>query len=97
MNTSDFLCPSCGGEVTSTERSLQCGNCRRKYRFWKENIPDFTADEDFYYSDFPREALQKLLDRGKEKGWQQALGEVFPTLPLNLRRYLTQMLFNEGQ
>lgn len=97
MNTLDFLCPSCGGEITHAERSLQCGSCRREYGFWKGNIPDFAADEDFYYSDFPREALQALLARGAGRGWQQALGEVLPALPLNLRRYLTQMLFTEGQ
>ncbi len=60
-NLLKFLaCTTCASELTISESSLVCRKCGRIFPC-KNGIPDFALDNEFYYGEIPRHAMEKVL------------------------------------
>lgn len=66
---SDFRCPRCKAELSSTSEGLRCTGCSAQYRV-EDGIVDLRCGRlDYYFNPVPREAMNQLIDDAEHEPW----------------------------
>ncbi len=74
MQENFLVCPQCKNSLSLKERTYQCQVCQRDYSII-DGIPCFKEDNFFWGEN--KEELKRIIEIAQERGWYNALKEVF--------------------
>ncbi|MGB6483325.1 MAG: methyltransferase domain-containing protein [Candidatus Acidiferrales bacterium] len=63
-----YLCPYCGGELSTLADSFQCQVCQKTFPV-RNGIPQFVRDPNYYFGEVSQPRMNQLLLESKEEGW----------------------------
>ena len=69
-----LACPACRASLSEAASLLQCCSCGREWPI-VDGMPVFVEGGQ-YWGEVPQELMQRVVDRGREIGWRQAVDEL---------------------
>src|SRR5438132_384152 len=87
--SSDFCCPKCKTQVTTTPEGLSCQNCGCLYLL-QDGYMDFIGESGFYAGEVSKKQMEELIKEIDSLGYDEGITRFFVQNP-SLRPYVTDI------